>query len=250
MPLHEAAPCRIMERNRASRRSAAGAGPGAVDARASPEPRGDGAQGGGRRTISGADVRRRKPTVEEVRAAEGKRLPDVLGPGLDVVFCGINPGLYSAAVGCHFARPGNRFWNALHAAGFSDRLLSPFEQTELLEYGCGLTNLVARATTVAAALTDEELRRGRGILRRKIGRHGPRCVAILGIGAYRKAFERPGAGLGAQDEDFAGSLLWVLPNPSGLNAHYQPPDLARLFGELRAALGGSRRRPPRRRGKR
>lgn len=195
-------------------------------------------------------MKRRKPTVEEVRAAGGKRLPDVLGPGLDIVFCGINPGLYSAAVGCHFARPGNRFWEAVHAAGFSDRLLSPFEQEQLLDYGCGLTNLVARATAVAAALTDEELRRGRGILRRKIGRHRPGCVAILGIGAFRKAFERPDARPGPQGEGIAGASLWVLPNPSGLNAHYRPPDLARLFGELRQSLAESRRRPSKRRGKR
>ncbi len=186
-------------------------------------------------------MRQRKPTVEEVRAAKGKRLPDILAPGLKIVFCGINPGLYSAAVGCHFARPGNRFWKALHTSGFSDRLLSPYEQEELLKCGCGLTNLVARATTVAAALTDEELRRGRGILKRKIGRHRPACVVVLGIGAYRKAFERPDAVLGPQEEGIAGARLWVLPNPSGLNAHYQPPDLARLFGELREALGHSRR---------
>ena len=192
-------------------------------------------------------MRRRKPTVEEVRAAEGRRLPDILAPDLDVVFCGINPGLYSAAVGCHFARPGNRFWKALHASGFSDRLLSPYEQEKLPEYGCGLTNLVARATAVAAALTDAELRRGRGILKKKIRRHRPACVAILGIGAYRKAFERPGAKLGPQDECVAGSRLWVLPNPSGLNAHYRPPELARRFCELREALGESGRRPSRRR---
>jgi TDG/mug DNA glycosylase family protein len=192
----------------------------------------------------------RRPTVEEVRAAGDRRLPDILTPGLRVVFCGINPGLYSAAVGCHFARPGNRFWRALHAAGFTDRLLSPFEQRELLEYRCGLTNLVARPTTVAAALSDEELRRGRGILKRKVGRYRPRCVAVLGIGAYRRAFERPDAGLGPQDEGIAGALAWVLPNPSGLNAHYRPPELARLFAELCQAVGGTRRRPPRRRGKR
>ena len=190
----------------------------------------------------------RKPTVEEVRAAEGRRVPDVLRPGLDVVFCGVNPGLYSAAVGCHFARPGNRFWRALRTSGFSERLLSPFEQEELLECGCGLTNLVARATAVAAALKDEELRRGRGILKKKIRRHRPGCVAILGIGAYRKAFERPGAMLGPQEEGIAGAQLWVLPNPSGLNAHYQPPDLARLFRELHEEIRESGRRAATRRG--
>jgi TDG/mug DNA glycosylase family protein len=184
-----------------------------------------------------------KPTAEEVRAAEGGRLADVLAPGLDVVFCGINPGLYSAAVGCHFARPGNRFWKALHASGFTDRLLSPFEQSELIDHGCGLTNLVARATAAAAALDDAELRRGRGALKRKVARLRPRCVAVLGIGAYRTAFERPGAVVGRQDDDVSGAALWVLPNPSGLNAHYRPPDLARLFGELRLSLGRARGRP-------
>lgn len=178
-------------------------------------------------------MKQRKPTVEEVRAAHGKHLPDVITRGLDVLFCGINPGLYSAAVGCHFARPGNRFWAALHASGFTKDTLEPHEQDEMLKSGCGLTNLVERATSVAAELSTDELRVGRDSLEKKARRYGPSWVAVLGIGAYRKAFRNPTAELGAQDEKLAGAGLWVLPNPSGLNAHYQPPRLAELFGELR-----------------
>lgn len=182
-------------------------------------------------------MEQRKPTVQEVKAARGMRIPDVLGPDLDVVFCGINPGLYSAAVGCHFARPGNRFWRALAGSGFTDRLLTPYEQAELLVHGCGLTNLVARATAVAAELEDSELRRGRGVLKRKVRRYRPACVAILGIGAFRRAFDRPGARLGPQDDGIAGAALWALPNPSGLNAQYGPRQLAELFRQLREAAG-------------
>ncbi len=174
----------------------------------------------------------RKPTVKEVEAARGKHLPDIIAPDLDVLFCGINPGLYSAAVGCHFARPGNRFWAALQASGFTKYLLEPHEQREMLRYGCGLTNLVERATSVAAAISTEELRRGRESLELKVRRYGPSWVAVLGIGAYRKAFARSKAELGPQPEELGGARVWVLPNPSGLNARYQPPVLAELFGEL------------------
>lgn len=178
-------------------------------------------------------MNRHKPTVEEVAAARDKRVPDVLCRGLDVVFCGVNPGLYSAAVGCHFARPGNRFWSVLWESGFTDSVLSPWEQERLLEYGCGLTNLVCRASAVAAEVSAAELRRGRGVLKRKIRRHGPRFVAVLGIGAFRSAFEIPDARPGLQKERVAGSRLWLLPNPSGLNAHYQRQDLKKIFRELR-----------------
>ncbi len=181
------------------------------------------------------DVRQKKPTVKEVQTAHGKRLRDILAPDLDVLFCGVNPGLYSAAVGYHFARPGNRFWAALHASGFTESLLEPHEQNEMLRYGCGLTNLVARATSVAAALSTEELRHGRGLLQRKVRRYCPGYVAVLGKGAYQKAFRRPKAEFGPQQEELAGARLWLLPNPSGLNAHYQPPELAELFRELREA---------------
>jgi|GEM_PF-220639 len=179
---------------------------------------------------------KQKPSLDEIQAARGRFLPDILGPDLDVVFCGINPGLYSAAVGYHFARPGNRFWKALHDSGFTDELLDPSEQQRLLEYGCGLTNLVPRATAVASELTRDELRRGRDDLSKKIGEAQPRCVAVLGIGAFRTAFRQHKGALGLQEETLAGVHLWVLPNPSGLNAHYQPPEFARLFKKLRVAI--------------
>jgi TDG/mug DNA glycosylase family protein len=178
-----------------------------------------------------------KPTPAQVAAARGKRVPDLLADGLKVLFCGINPSLYSAAVGHHFARPGNRFWPALHAGGFTDRRLSAFEDRELLGLGYGITNLVARATAAADELTDAELRRGARLLERKVRRHGPAVVAFLGVGSYRTAFGRPHAGVGPQPERFAESPVWVLPNPSGLNAHYQLADLGRLFAELRRRAG-------------
>ena len=183
-------------------------------------------------------MKQRKPTVEEVRAAHGKLLPDILEQDLDVLFCGINPGLYSAAIGYHFARPGNRFWPALHASGFTSDCLEPSAQEEMLRFGCGLTNLVARATSVAAELSTEELRDGRAILETKVGEYRPAWVAVLGKGAYQKAFGCPNAEFGRQEEELAGAGLWLLPNPSGLNAHYQPPALAELFGELREVVRG------------
>jgi TDG/mug DNA glycosylase family protein len=178
----------------------------------------------------------RRPTKEELQAAAGRTVPDVIAPGLDVLFCGINPGLYSGATGHHFARPGNRFWPALHGAGFTGRVLSPWEEHLLLEFGCGITNLVQRTTTAAAELTDDELVRGRRALERKVRRYAPRWLAVLGIGAYRTAFGQRRAGLGRQPERIGATGLWVLPNPSGLNANYQLPDLVRLFAELRAEI--------------
>jgi TDG/mug DNA glycosylase family protein len=177
-----------------------------------------------------------KPTREQVAAARGATVPDVLAPGLDVLFVGINPGLYSGAVGHHFARPGNRFWKALHASGFTDRVVSPFDERDLLELGIGVSNIVARATATADELSRDELRAGARELERRVRRMRPRIVAFLGIGAYRAAFERPKAELGAQDETFGGALVWVLPNPSGLNASYQVPALAAWFGKLRDAV--------------
>lgn len=176
-----------------------------------------------------------RPSRAELLAAAGKSLRDVIAPELRVLFCGINPGLYSAATGHHFARPGNRFWPALHAAGFSKRLLHPSEERLLLESGYGITNLVARATAAADELAPEEFVVGRRRLAAKVRRYFPRAVAVLGVGAYRLAFGRPRAGLGLQPERLAGAALWVLPNPSGLNANHQLPDLARLFRELRLA---------------
>ena len=175
----------------------------------------------------------RRPTAAELRAAVGKTVRDVIAPELRVLFCGINPGLYTAATGHHFARPGNRFWPALHAAGFTPRLLMPWEERELLQYGYGITNLVARATVGAAELRPEEFRAGRRRLERKVRRYRPRIVAIVGIGAYRLAFERLDAGLGLQDEQLADAIVWVLPNTSGLNANHRPEDFARVFRELR-----------------
>jgi TDG/mug DNA glycosylase family protein len=159
-----------------------------------------------------------------------------------VLFCGINPGLYSGAVGHHFSRPGNRFWKALAASGFTDRILSPFEERELLRYGLGITNLVGLATARADELTADQLRAGAEALRSRIADLAPAFVAVLGVGAYRIAFDRRGASIGAQDETLGISKLWVLPNPSGLNANYQLPDLQRTFGELRtAAISRGRR---------
>ena len=175
----------------------------------------------------------RRPTPAELKAAYGRTIPNVVAPNLDVLFCGINPGLYSAATGHHFARPGNRFWPALHAAGFTSRRLEPWEKAELLEHRCGVTNLVARGTATAAELDDDELRAGRKRLERNVRKYGPKVVAVVGIGAYRTAFDRPEATLGLQKETIAGAALWVLPNTSGLNANHRPQDFARAFKELR-----------------
>jgi TDG/mug DNA glycosylase family protein len=177
-----------------------------------------------------------RPTREQIAAAEGRTVPDVVSPGLSVLFVGINPGLYSGAVGHHFSRPGNRFWRTLHLAGFTDRLLSPFEERELIGHGVGITNLVARATAGANDLSPEELPRGARRLERKVRRLVPAWVAFLGLGAYRTAFRQADANVGPQDLRIGRSRVWLLPNPSGLNAHYQLPDLARAFAELRKAI--------------
>ena len=174
-----------------------------------------------------------KPTREQLLAATEKTVRDVIAPDLRVLFSGINPGLYTAAVGHHFARPGNRFWPALHSGGFTNRVLSPFEERELLKSGYGITNVVARATASADMLTKEEIVNGGERLRGKVLRYRPRVLAVLGVGAYRTAFNQPKATVGRQEERIGDTTLWVLPNPSGLNANYQAPDLARLFQELR-----------------
>jgi TDG/mug DNA glycosylase family protein len=166
-------------------------------------------------------------------------VPDLIGPGLRVLFCGINPSLYSAAAGHHFARPGNRFWPAVHAAGFSDRRLAPEEERELLARGCGITNLADRATASADELSTEELTEGARQLQATVDRWRPSWVAFLGVTAYRTAFHRPKAALGRQAEVLGPAGVWVLPNPSGLNAHYRLADLARLFRELRQAASES-----------
>ena len=173
-----------------------------------------------------------KPTKEQLLAATEKTVRDVIAPDLRVLFCGINPGLYTAAVGHHFARPGNRFWPALHAGGFTDRVLSPFDERELLKSGYGITNVVMRATATADLVSKEEILAGGKRLRAKVLRYHPRILAVLGLGAYRTAFQQPKAVVGRQEELIGKTILWVLPNPSGLNANYQAPDLARLFREL------------------
>jgi TDG/mug DNA glycosylase family protein len=177
-----------------------------------------------------------KWTPETRRQALSRTLRDVIAPDLDVLFCGINPGLYSAATGWHFARPGNRFWPALAASGFTPVQLHPSQRTELLACGVGITNLVARATVAADELGDDEVRAGLPRLERKVRRYRPRAVAVVGIGAYRIAFGRPRATFGRQPDELAGALVWVLPNTSGLNAHYQAAGFAKAFAELRRAL--------------
>ena len=175
----------------------------------------------------------RPPTPQEVAAAAGRGLVDVIGPGLRVLFCGFNPGLYSAAVGEHFARRGSRFWPALHRSGFTDRELLPWERDEMLRQGLGITSLSNRATARADELSAAELVAGVTGLAVKVERHRPRWVAILGVTAYRIAFVRPKAGLGPQPQRLGPARLWVLPNPSGLNAHFPLPALTAAFAELR-----------------
>jgi len=174
-----------------------------------------------------------RPTKEQLIAAAGTRVADLVAPQLKVLFCGINPGLYSAAVGHHFARPGNRFWPALYQSGFTLRIVSPFEERELLEMGLGITNVVDRATASAVELSNAELRAGAERLIRKVKKLKPQWLAVLGVGAYRTGFGIKDAKLGEQAERIGETGIWVLPNPSGLNAHHTLPDLARRFAELR-----------------
>jgi TDG/mug DNA glycosylase family protein len=176
-----------------------------------------------------------RPSRDDLAAASGKLVPDVIAADLTVLFCGINPGLYSAAVGCHFARPGNRFWPALHLSGFTPRLLAPSEQAALPRLGLGVTNLVERATAGAAELEAAELRDGAARLLDKVASYRPAWVAFLGLGAYRTAFAGARTGVGEAAPLGGGTRAWVLPNPSGLNAHYQPDRLAAAFAELREA---------------
>ncbi len=178
----------------------------------------------------------RKPTPAEVKAAENSRVPDIIAPQLKVLFCGINPSLYSAVVGHHFARPGNRFWKTLHGAGFTDRLFSPAEDRDLLELGYGITNIVDRATARADELSPAELIAGQQALAAKIETFQPQVLAILGVSAYRTAFSRPKAQVGFQEERVGSTQLWILPNPSGLNAHYQLADLQRVYQTLRQTV--------------
>ncbi len=181
-----------------------------------------------------------RPTRAEQLAAVHRRVPDVIAPNLDVVFCGINPGLYSAAVGHHFAGPGNLFWGTLFASKFTSRLLSAFDEHELLSLGYGITNIVPRASAAAADVTKEELRTGARTLRRKVLKYEPRFLAFCGLVAYRVGFERTHAAVGLQADHIGSSSIWLLPNPSGLNAFHQPPVLNQMFAEFRIALEASR----------
>ena len=182
-----------------------------------------------------------RPSRQELAEARGRTLPDVIAPGLRVLFCGINPSLYSAAVGHHFARPGNRFWPALHRAGFTPRLLSPFEEGELLPLGYGITNLVRYATARADEIARDDLERGARTLVRKVRRYRPAYIAVLGVGSSRDAFGVREGKVGEQAAAMAGARVWVLPNPSGLNAHYQLPDLIAEFRKLRVATEAAAR---------
>lgn len=181
-----------------------------------------------------------KPSKAQLAAAVNLVVPDLVGPGVRLLFCGINPGLYTAAIGHHFGRPGNRFWPALHGAGFTPRLFSPFEERELIPLGIGITNMVERTTASAAELSPAEYVAGGERLKKLVQRTKPRVVAFLGIGSYRTAFTRPKATLGLQPERIGNSALWVLPSPSGLNANHQLSDLVNLLGELRDWLEADR----------
>ena len=177
-----------------------------------------------------------KPTRAQLEAGRDKTIKDVIQPNLDVLFCGINPGLYSGATGHHFARPGNRFWPALHKSGFTPTQLSPFDERELLGLGLGITNVVRRTTAVASELDRSELIAGGKRLKAKVKRYAPRYLAVLGVGAYRDAFGVKDATVGPLPETIGETRVWLLPNPSGLNAHYQLPALAAEFRKLRRAV--------------
>ncbi|MFI9201333.1 G/U mismatch-specific DNA glycosylase [Streptomyces sp. NPDC053048] len=174
-------------------------------------------------------------TPQELEAARDRLVPDVVAGGLRVLFCGINPGLMSAATGHHFARPGNRFWPALHASGFTPRLLKPSEQEELLSYGLGITNVVARASAKADEVTAREFREGGRLLAEKVELLRPAWLAVAGVTAYRTAFGDKRAQIGPQERTIGGTRIWALPNPSGLNAQWTLPRMAEEFGRLRAA---------------
>jgi TDG/mug DNA glycosylase family protein len=177
-----------------------------------------------------------RPTKAQLEAATRKKVRDLVRPGLDILFCGINPGRYSAAVGHHFAGPGNLFWPTLFAAGFTPHRFTAFEDAKLLPLGFGITNFVARASASAAELTPDEIRAGARTLVRKIKQLQPRFVAFLGLQAYRTAFDRRGAQVGLQPGPIGASAVWLLPNPSGLNAHHQAPVLKQMFSALLAAV--------------
>ncbi len=174
-----------------------------------------------------------RPSPDDLANARSRTLEDLIALGLKVLFVGINPGLWSGATGFHFARPGNRFWKSIHLAGLTPTLLSPDQQRDLLTYGLGVTNLVSRTTAVASEISNDELRLGARLLEAKIKRYQPEKVAFLGVSAYRVALGKPKASVGRQDGSVGGFQTWVLPNPSGLNAHYQRADLATAYAALK-----------------
>jgi len=180
-----------------------------------------------------------RPNRAQQLAAVRKRVPDVIAPNLTVLFCGINPGLYSAAVGHHFAGPGNLFWSTLFATGFTSRLFTAFEESELLGLGYGITNLVTRPSASAEDVEKDELRRGVRALRRKVLEYQPRFVAVLGLVAFRLGFESSKAVVGPQPDPIGSTQVWLLPNPSGLNAFHQPAILNQMFSEFRTAVVAS-----------
>ncbi|MGJ3507492.1 mismatch-specific DNA-glycosylase [Enemella sp. A6] len=189
-------------------------------------------------TMTEPATTRRRPTAAEVAAAGDQVVPDVLGAGMKLLIVGINPGLWSAAAHAHFARPGNRFWPAMHDSGITEYRIDasagfrPEDLDYLMGRGIGLTNIVERATARAAELTSEELQAGVDRIAELNERHRPAVVAFCGITSYRQAYRRPKAVLGRQDGNH-----WVLPNPSGLNAHATPPKLAVAFAEVGRAAG-------------
>ena len=178
-----------------------------------------------------------RPTRADLEASASKTVKDVIAPGLRVLFCGINPGLWTSYTGHHFAGPGNRFWKALHLGGFTPRVLRPAEKVELLDYGVGITNVVARASATAAELSTAEYVAGGRKLVAKLRRFQPRALAVLGLGAYRAAFGHAAAAVGEQEDRIGKTRVWVMPNPSGLNQNYSLEEMGRMFAELREAVG-------------
>lgn len=186
-----------------------------------------------------------RPSPAQLAAAFGKPVPDLVAPGVRLLLCGINPSLWSAVAGCHFGNPANRLWPTLHLAGLTSRRLHPSETEDLLAAGIGVTNVVNYATATAAEITKDQLRLGRERVVATVAQWAPEVIAFLGLSAYRTAFGRPKAVVGRQEEQIGETVVWLLPNPSGLNAHYQLPDLARVYGELRAHLDDlAENRPP------
>jgi double-stranded uracil-DNA glycosylase len=176
-----------------------------------------------------------KPSRQQQLQSISRRVPDVIGPEVQILFCGINPGLYSAAVGHHFAGPGNLFWTTLHTTGFTPRLFTAFDEPEMLALGYGITNLVPRASASADDVDREELRAGARTVRRKVSLYKPKWLAVLGLNAYRIAFENTKAQVGLQGK-IGSTWVYLLPNPSGLNAFHQPAVLNEMFVTFRAVV--------------